>query len=125
MLKGPLALATKLMPKPQSVSVDATVSESSADAMPSDLTVVDTPGHTPGHTSYLLDRGAGVIFVGDAALANKSGAVTRGFMNLGGGDLIDASIRHIATFTFGVAVFGHSDPIEAKASDAFGEFSRS
>lgn len=38
------------------------------------LKVISTPGHTKGHTSYLLPRNGGILFVGDAASGgNKPG----------------------------------------------------
>lgn len=36
--------------------------------LPQDLAAIATPGHTPGHTSFLPDRAGGVPFVGDAAV---------------------------------------------------------
>ena len=118
MMVGPLKLVSNLLPKPDPVMVDHRVSENSPGKMPDDLMVIDTPGHTPGHTSYLLDRNGGVLFVGDAA-ANRRGTVTKGFPNTGGGPVIDRSIRHLAEFEFEVAVFGHAPPIGKGAASAF------
>lgn len=122
MLSGPLSVLGKLVPKPTPVTVDHMVAENDPPGLPDDFTALDTPGHTPGHTSYLLERADGVLFVGDAAAAQKSGEVTRGFPNARGGPEIDASIRHLATFDFEVAVFGHSGPIREGASEAFRAF---
>lgn len=118
MMVGPLKFLTNLLPKPDPVSVDRRVSEDFSTGMPGDFKVIDTPGHTPGHTSYLLDRDGGVLFVGDAA-ANKKGTITKGFPNAGGGEVIDQSIRHLAEFDFEVAVFGHAAPITSNAASAF------
>lgn len=122
MLSGPLSLLGKLVPKPSPVTVDHMVAESDQAGLPDDLTAIDTPGHTPGHTSFLLEREGGIAFVGDAAAADKAGNVTRGFPNARGGSAIDNSIRHLATYDFEMAVFGHSGPIEAGASEAFRAF---
>lgn len=119
MLWGPLALLARLMPKSMPVVVDHEVAEGSEDGLPTDFSVIDTPGHTPGHTSYLLDRAGGILFVGDAAAADKRGKITKGFPNAFGGPQIDESIRHIATFDFEMAVFGHAAPLTSGASKAF------
>ena len=36
-----------------------------------------TPGHTAGHVSFLLDRGDGVLFAGDAAAGAAAGSARR------------------------------------------------
>ncbi len=118
LLIGPLKYLSRLMPSPTPVTVDASVSEGSPAGIPEDFTVIDTPGHTPGHTSYLLDRRGGILFVGDAA-SNKDGSVTKGLPNAGGGRRVDASIRHLAEFEFEVAVFGHAAPLMSGAAEAF------
>lgn len=117
----PLAWLMSLMPGPPPADVDHFVSEASGASLPGDLRAVDTPGHTPGHTSYLLDRGGGVLFVGDAAKATKDGGVVRGYFNRST-PVIDGSLRHLAEFEFEIAAFGHSDPIQTQASSAFRRF---
>ena len=79
-----------------------------------------TPGHTPGHVSFLLERDGGLLFVGDAAVA-KNGEVKRGYMNRAE-PTFDASLRHIADFDFERAVFGHAAPLLSGASAAFSRF---
>ena len=86
--------------------------------LPPDLRAIDTPGHTIGHTSYVLDRSGGVLFVGDAALGRSDGSVDRGWMNTASPQ-IDASIAAMAAQEFEVACFGHSGPISSGASAAF------
>ncbi len=83
--------------------------------------MIDTPGHTPGHVSYLLDRAGGVLFVGDAAVANRRGEVRRGWMNAPS-PTFDASLRHLAEFDFDAAFFAHSRPIATGAAGAFERF---
>lgn len=120
----PLALLISLMPGPPGAQVDHLVSETSGASLPGDLRAIDTPGHTPGHTSFLLDREGGVMLVGDAARATMAGGIVRGFFNRSTTQ-IDGSLRHLAGFEFETAVFGHSDPIRSKASSAFRRFAES
>lgn len=120
----PLAVFMSLMPGPPAAEVDHFVSEASEASLPGDLRAIDTPGHTPGHTSFLLDRGDGVLFVGDAAKATKDGKVVRGYFNRST-PMIDRSLSHLAELVFGTAVFGHSDPIRTEASSAFRRFADS
>lgn len=111
----------RFIPSAEPVGVDLLVSEADATGLPEDLRVVDTPGHTPGHVSYLLDRAGGVLFVGDAAVANRNGDVRRGLMNASTPEF-DASLRHLAEFDFEVALFAHSRPIIGGAAGAFRRF---
>lgn len=101
--------------------VDHFVSEDSRELVPGDLRAIDTPGHTPGHTSYLLDRAGGVLLVGDAAVAAKDGSVKRGSSNRSTSE-VDGSLHHLAEFDFEIAAFGHSNPIRTQASAAFRRF---
>lgn len=107
-----------LLPGADPVEVDALIAEGEQNGLPGDLKVIDTPGHTPGHISFLLERAGGVLFVGDAAVATKSGEIKRGWMNRST-PLFDASLRHIAEFDFDIAVFGHTDPLRRSAAAAF------
>ncbi len=86
-----------------------------------DLSAIQTPGHTSGHMSLLLDRGGGILFVGDAAVATRSGKVKRGFINVAN-DTIDGSLRKISGYEFETAYFGHSAPIKTNAAGAFRRF---
>ena len=108
-----------LFPNVEAVPVDESVTEASR--LPGDLSAIATPGHTPGHVSYLLDRAGAVLFVGDAAVATRAGAVKRGWMNRST-PTFDASLRHIAEFEFAVACFGHARAIRSGASGAFQRF---
>lgn len=111
----------KWAPQGRPVPVGHLVAEGSTDALPADMTVIDTPGHTDGHVSYLLDRDGGVLFVGDAAVAHRDGSVGRGWMNRKG-PVFDASLRHLAESSFEIAAFGHAAPIRGGAADAFRRF---
>ncbi|NND83672.1 MAG: MBL fold metallo-hydrolase [Acidimicrobiia bacterium] len=104
------------LPGAAPASVDRTVTD--GDTLPGDLTAIGTPGHTPGHTSYRLDRGDGVLFVGDAC-AHKGSEIVRGFFNAPRPD-IDGSIRRLAEEEVGVACFAHSGVMR----DVGGAFAR-
>ena len=106
-----------LVPPGKSVEVDHDVGEGFRLQLPEDLTATATPGHTPGHTSYLLDRAGGILFVGDAAL-HRGGEVVRGWFNRPGGE-IDDGVRRLAGLDFNIACFGHADPLTRDAAGAF------
>jgi glyoxylase-like metal-dependent hydrolase (beta-lactamase superfamily II) len=108
----------RLLPDARPCAVDELLEGSGSVARVPDLSVVETPGHTPGHISLLLDRAGGVLFVGDAALSSKRGAVTRGWMNRST-PTFDASLRLLSELNFSIACFGHSSPIRADAAGAF------
>lgn len=118
---GYLAALFRLMPDGDPVAVDYRVSEGSDTPLPADFSVIDTPGHTPGHVSYLLDRAGGVLFVGDAAVSTRKGTIARGPMNRAE-PTFDASVRHLAEFPFEVACFGHADPVLTGAAGRFQQF---
>jgi glyoxylase-like metal-dependent hydrolase (beta-lactamase superfamily II) len=110
----------RLFPTPPPVAVEHIIGEGVEGRLPEDLQVIDTPGHSPGHVSFLLDRGGGLLFVGDAAVARR-GEVGRGWFNRAD-PTVDASLRHIAEFDFDTAAFGHSGPIQSGAAAAFRRF---
>jgi len=110
----------RLFPAHPPVAVEHIIGEEVEGRLPEDLRVIDTPGHTPGHVSFLLDRDGGLLIVGDAAVAKK-GAINRGWMNRAE-PTFDASLRHIAEFDFEKAVFGHAAPIQSGAAAAFRRF---
>lgn len=111
----------RLLPAADPIDVDFFVSESDSSGLPDYIRVVDTPGHTPGHVSYLLDRDGGVLFVGDAAVVARNGSIKRGFMNRKT-STFDASLRHIADFQFDKAFFAHSRALQSKAAAEFRRF---
>ena len=120
----PMFWLAVFFPDAPPVEVDRFVSEDAEEPLPGDLRAIDTPGHTPGHTSYLLDRAGGVLLVGDAAVATKDGRVKRGSSNRSTPE-VDGSLRHLAEFEFEIAAFCHSKPIHAQASAAFQRFAES
>lgn len=117
---GWLRFLASFVPRAEPVAVDHTVDEGHHDGLPADLSVLETPGHTPGHVCYLLDRAGGILFAGDVAVA-KDGAVGRGFFNRTT-PTWRGSIAHLAEQDFETALFGHSGPIESRASAAFARF---
>jgi glyoxylase-like metal-dependent hydrolase (beta-lactamase superfamily II) len=113
----------RLLPGAAPVVVDHVIGEGVDSRLPEDLEVIDTPGHTPGHVSYLLEREGGLLFVGDAAMVKK-GEIKRGWMNRAE-PTFDASLLHIAEFDFERAVFGHAAPMQSGAGQAFKRFAAS
>jgi len=111
----------RMLPAPEGVVVEHVIGEAIGGKLPGDLEVIDTPGHTPGHTSFLLERDGGLLFVGDAAIARRGGKVKRGWMNRAE-PTFDSSVRHIAEFEFQVACFGHAAPLRSGAAGAFRSF---
>lgn len=53
-----------LLPTPEPAEVDQMIEPGLLLTLPEDFIAVETPGHTPGHTSFLLDRAGGILFVG-------------------------------------------------------------
>ena len=115
-----LPALVNLLPSAAPVTVDHFVAEGTSDSLPADISVIDSPGHTAGHMSYLLDRDGGILFVGDAAVGSH-GKVKRGWFNRKT-ESIDATIRHLGTTDFDIACFGHSSAIHGYASVAFQRF---
>lgn len=120
----PMFWLAVFFPDAPPAEVDYFVSEHGKELLPGDLRAIDTPGHTPGHTSYLLDRAGGVLLVGDAAVASKDGMVKRGYSNRSTPE-VDGSLRHLSEFKFEIAAFCHSKPIHTQASGAFRRFAES
>lgn len=83
-------------------------------ALAGGITVVSTPGHTPGHVSYLWND---VLIAGDAAGTMPGGL---------GPPLVAedhavaaASFAALSRLEFDKAVFGHGRPIREGAAEAF------
>jgi glyoxylase-like metal-dependent hydrolase (beta-lactamase superfamily II) len=86
------------------------------------LSIIETPGHTPGSIT-VLDPVAGVVIVGDAI--NGAGSGVAGSEGGVGGanprftsDMAQAaeSIKKLAALSFDSVYFGHGDPLEGNAS---------
>lgn len=77
--------------------------------------VIGTPGHTPGHVSFLLD--GGILIAGDAA-GNMLGRL--GVFPIGEDfTSAEASFRKMSELDFGVAGFGHGRTITSGAAARF------
>ena len=94
------------------------------DRVGSHLTVVHTPGHTPGSIS-LYDQGRKLVFVGDA-ITNRGGKLQgspRQFtVNV---QQANRSIEKISTLNFEVLMSGHGDTVESAGTQKVRELSAS
>src|SRR2546427_7933990 len=120
-LLGPLL--ARLEPSVEPARIDVEVADRDSLPVAGGVTAIHTPGHTEGHTSFLLPRGGGVLFVGDAAGAKGSRAAPPVGLIFGmfTEDLDEArrSFRKLAGLQFETAVFGHRKPPRAGARRAF------
>lgn len=119
---GPMRLIALLVKPPEPVPVDETLTVDGPTSVPG-FTAIHTPGHTAGHVSYLLDRGGGVLFVGDAAGGGRGGKVRR-TPSIFNDDVTTAaaSLARLARLEFDVAVFGHGKATIGRAVDRFREY---
>jgi glyoxylase-like metal-dependent hydrolase (beta-lactamase superfamily II) len=88
------------------------------------LTVIHTPGHTPGSIS-LLDSARKVLFVGDTlrfAGGKISGPAEQFTLDMRQASL---SVKKIASLDFDVMLSGHGVPLKPNASSMVKEFSDS
>jgi glyoxylase-like metal-dependent hydrolase (beta-lactamase superfamily II) len=115
---GFMKVVAALTKPPEPVPVDDTIIGDGPISVPG-VSAVHTPGHTPGHVSYLLDRAGGILFVGDAA-AGLGGKVRRTPRMLTQ-DMASAatSVTRLAELEFEVAVFGHGRAVTGRAVDRF------
>ncbi len=118
---GPLAALARFTPEADPVVVDHELVDGEPAGLPEEWTVISTPGHTSGHVSFLLDRLGGLLFAGDAAMSDRQGRVTRGWMNAGSPE-VDTSILKLAQHDFRAAYFGHGPFISNGAAGAFRRF---
>lgn len=89
-----------------------------------DLTVIETPGHTPGHIS-VLDPAAGILVAGDALNGTDGGVVGANPDFSDDMDAANASVVKLAGFDYGIVLFGHGEPVLEAASDRVGELAGS
>ena len=118
---GSLPVLARIGPDQPPCPVNEEVGD--GDVLDGGFRVVHTPGHTAGHTSYLLDREGGVLIAGDAAGARGTkagppiGAVI-GMYTEGLGEAV-RSFRKLAALEFEVAVTGHGQPVRSGAAEVF------
>ena len=83
----------------------------------SDLRVIETPGHTPGHIS-VLDPIGGILVAGDALNGANGGVVGANPDFTEDMQLANASVEKLAGFDYEVILFGHGEPVLENGSSA-------
>ncbi len=78
------------------------------------LTIVGSPGHTPGHVS-VLDPGR-LLVAGDALNGEGGGVVGPNPRFSEDMELANASVKRLAEFEYEVVLFGHGEPVTTGAS---------
>jgi glyoxylase-like metal-dependent hydrolase (beta-lactamase superfamily II) len=117
-----MRIVAAVMPAPERVPVDETLTGDGPLSVP-DFMAFHTPGHTRGHMSFLLDRGNGVLFAGDAASGGRNGRPRRSPRIITEDrEAESASVARLAELTFEAAVFGHGKSISRDAASRFREF---
>ena len=81
------------------------------------LTIVTTPGHTPGSIS-VLDKASGLLVAGDAMGTNGGKPTLPVTSSPRTWTLAKQSIIKLGGLTFETLLVGHGDPIEGGASAA-------
>jgi glyoxylase-like metal-dependent hydrolase (beta-lactamase superfamily II) len=80
------------------------------------LTIIESPGHTPGHIS-VLDAVSGILVTGDALNGAEGGGVGGPRPDFSENiDQANASVTKLAGFDYEVALFGHGEPVLEGAS---------
>ncbi len=99
------------------VAVDVEVADGAELPIAGGIRAVHTPGHTPGHLSYLLPS-KNVLFVGDAAANLLRLGLPLG-MYTADRQQAKESIRKLAALEFDVACFGHGRVLKGEANLRF------
>ncbi|MCH7836112.1 MAG: MBL fold metallo-hydrolase [Chloroflexi bacterium] len=100
------------------VAVDVEVADGEELPIAGGIKAVHTPGHTPGHLSFLLPRHGGVLFVGDAAANLLRLGLPLG-MFTADRQQAKESIRKLAALEFDIACFGHGRVLKGEANLRF------
>jgi glyoxylase-like metal-dependent hydrolase (beta-lactamase superfamily II) len=118
---GPLV--GRIGPDQPRCRVDREVADGDLLDLAGGIRVISTPGHTAGHTSFLFERGDGVMVAADAAgaMGRKVGPPIGWLFGMFTEDLDEAvrSFHRLASFDFEVAVTGHGTPVTSGASELF------
>ena len=115
-LAGPLL--ERLSPAAVAAAVDVEVEDGQELPIGGGVKVVHTPGHTPGHVSYLLPGRGGVLFVGDAAANILRLGMPMGVFTADR-EQAKESIRKLAGLEFDIACFGHGRVLKGEANLRF------
>ena len=115
-LAGPLL--ERLSPAAVAAAVDVEVEDGQELPIGGGVKVVHTPGHTPGHVSYLLPGRGGVLFVGDAAANILRLGMPMGVFTADR-EQAKESIRKLAGLEFDIAFFGHGRVLKGEANLRF------
>ena len=102
---------------PAAVRVDQEIGEGDEIPGSGGLRAVHTPGHTPGHVSF-LHPAKRVLFVGDAA-QNRRALGTPPPFGTEDMDQAKRTLAKIAELDFDTAVFGHGTVLRGKANAEF------
>ena len=113
---GPLI--ERFGPAPTTAAVDVEVADGEELAAAGGIRAVHTPGHTPGHLSFLLPREGGVLFAGDAAAHVIRLGLPIG-MFTADREQAKESVRKLAALEFEVACFGHGRVLKGEANLRF------
>ena len=113
-------LSARLTGMPEPVRVDEVLGQDGPFSLPG-FTAIHTPGHTAGHVSFLLDRGGGVLFTGDAAGGGRGGVRPTPRVMTSDAAAARASLARLAEARFDVAVFGHGPAVRGHAAERFKE----
>jgi glyoxylase-like metal-dependent hydrolase (beta-lactamase superfamily II) len=113
-------LAKFITGTPEPVAVDEILSVDGPLSVPG-FSAFHTPGHTAGHVSYLLDRGDGILFVGDAAGGGGTKVRHTPRSMTADAAAARASVAKLATLPYDVAVFGHGKAVVGGAVEKFRE----
>lgn len=115
---GVLRVAEFFIGRPEPVAVDVVLAGDGPTPVPG-ITAIHTPGHTAGHTSFLLDRDGGVLFAGDAAAGGRRKLGTSPRMVTADPAQVPGSIAKLAQLRFDTAVFGHGPAFRGGAVEKF------
>ena len=114
-LAGPLL--SRMSPPAPPADVDVEVADGEELPLAGGIKAVHTPGHTPGHLSFLLPS-KNVLFVGDAAANMLRLGLPIG-MFTADRDQAKESIGKLAALEFDVACFGHGRVLKGEANLRF------
>ena len=114
-LAGPLL--SRMSSTPPATAVDVEVADGDELPLAGGIKAVHTPGHTPGHLSFLLPSRK-LLFVGDAAANMLRLGLPLG-MFTADRQQAKESVRKLAALEFDIACFGHGRVLKGEANLKF------